>query len=88
MAKRIKLGYIDVPVEYANFDEETKDAYCNNLIDDFLHLIEKELSRTPEINRINFLQQILQSSLITNENLENYEVCIILRDCLNKINDI
>lgn len=85
--EQINLGYIDVPLEYGLFDNETKEAFCNSLIDNMLRMIERELSRTPEINRISFLQQLLESSLISNENMENYEVCEILKDCLNKIND-
>jgi hypothetical protein len=84
---QIKLGYMDVPVDYASYTEEVKDAFCNNFIDTMLHLIEKELSRTPEINRIYFLKEVLESSLITNENMENYEVCHIINDCLKKLND-
>ena len=85
--EQINIGYIDVPIEYSLFKDDLKKAFCNNLIDSMLMLIEKELSRTPEINRINFLQELLQSSLISNENLENYEVCQILKDCLNSINE-
>jgi hypothetical protein len=87
MEDRINIGYMDVPIEYHNFTQELKDEFCNNFIDTMLHIIERELSRTPEINRIYFLQQILESSLITNENLENYEVCNIINDCLKKLND-
>jgi hypothetical protein len=85
--EQVNIGYIDVPLEYAKFEDSIKKEFCNNLIDSMLRMIEKELSRAPEINRINFLQELLESSLITNVNLENYEVCTILRDCLNQIND-
>jgi hypothetical protein len=87
MDNKINIGYMDVPINYHSYSQEIKDAFCNNFIDSMLHIIEKELSRTPEINRIYFLEQILQSSLITNENLENYEVCHIINDCLKKLND-
>ena len=85
--EQVDIGYIDVPVAYANFNDEYKIKFCNNLIDGMLRMIENELQAAPEINRINFLQELLESSLITNEELENYEVCTILRDCLNQFND-
>jgi hypothetical protein len=85
--EQVNIGYIDVPLEYNKFNDEYKIKFCNNLIDSMLRMIENELQAAPEINRINFLQELLESSLITNEELENYEVCIILRDCLNQFND-
>lgn len=86
MAKRNLIGFLDIPTNYIKYDDETKILFCNDLIDTMLRLIEKDLSKAPEINRINFLIQVLESSLITNENMENYEVCSVLRDCLNQIN--
>jgi hypothetical protein len=84
---QIEIGYIDVPKNYTNFTEDFKIMFCNNFIDRMLTMIERELQRAPEINRIDFLQELLESSLITNEELENYEVCQILRDCIKQIND-
>jgi hypothetical protein len=77
---------MDVPIDYIKYDDETKVLFCNDLIDTMLRLIEKDLSRQPQINRINFLIQILESSLITNENMENYEVCSVLSHCLKLLN--
>jgi hypothetical protein len=85
--EQVNIGYIDVPLAYQNFNQEFKIKFCNNLIDNMLKMIENELQAAPEINRINFLQELLESSLITNENLENYEICSVLRDCINQIND-
>lgn len=84
---QIEIGYMDVPKNYTNFTDEFKVRFCNNFIDRMLMMIENELQRMPEINRIDFLQELLESSLITNEELENYEVCQILVDCLKQIND-
>jgi len=85
-AQRKFIGWLDIPTEYMKYDDETKLVFCSDLIDTMLRLIEKDLSKAPEINRINFLIQVIESSLITNENLENYEVCCVLKDCLNVIN--
>ena len=50
------------------------------MIDKLLHVIERELKYAPEINRITFLDSILDSSLLTNEEHEAYEVCTVIRD--------
>lgn len=82
-----KVGYMDVPLDYIKYDKETQDVFCNNLIDDMLMLIENELSSAPEINRVGFLISIMESSLITNEQLENYEICAVIKNCLKLLND-
>jgi len=71
---------MDIPKDYIVFDEEDKKVFCNMMIDKMLHLIEIELKYAPEINRISFLESILDSSLITNEQYEAYEVCSVIRD--------
>ena len=83
--KRTDIGYIDIPQEYCELDTNEKRAICNKIIDMLLRQIDKELA--PEINRINFLDEILQSSLISNEELEQYEICACLkyiREILNE----
>ena len=47
--------------------------------------IDKELD--PEINRISFLDDVLESSLMSNEEDEEYTVCQVLFDCRKLIND-
>jgi hypothetical protein len=39
------------------------------------------------LNRINFLIDILESSLIINEENENYEVCSVIRDIIKRLDD-
>jgi hypothetical protein len=79
-ASHVKLGYMDIPIEYANFDAEQKLNFCNLMIDRMLMMIERELKYAPEINRIDFLDSILDSSLETNEQHEAYEVCQVIYD--------
>jgi hypothetical protein len=82
---QIDIGFIDVPKEYSLFTEEKKIVLCDRIIDSMLTQIDKEV---PEyINRITFLIEILESSLITNEEHENFEVCVVLRDILKRLND-
>ena len=77
-----EIGYIDIPKEYCQFTDKEKRAVCNKLIDMLLTTIDKELD--PVINRITFLYEVLESSIISNEHLEQYEIC----QCLNDIRTI
>jgi hypothetical protein len=78
--KHIKLGYMDIPIEYANFNDEDKKTFCNLMIDRMLTILEGELKYAPEINRIAFLDSVLDSSLETNVAHEAYEVCQVISD--------
>ena len=77
-----EIGFIDIPQEYCNFNKKEKRAVCNKIIDMLLTSIDKELD--PVINRITFLNEVLESSIISNEELEQYEIC----QCLNDIRTI
>jgi hypothetical protein len=83
--KRTDIGYIDIPQEYCELNTNEKRAICNKIIDMLLRSIDKELA--PEINRINFLDQILESSLISNEELEQFEICACLLDIRKILNE-
>jgi hypothetical protein len=82
---KVGLGYIDVPKDYATLKIEEKDALCNRIIDKLLFAIDKELPTY--MNRITFLDEILESSLESNEQEENYEVCMVIKDIINKLNE-
>lgn len=73
-----EIGYIDIPKEYCNFTKNEKRAVCNKIIDLLLTTIDRELD--PVINRITFLNDVLESSIISNEELEQYEICECLKD--------
>ena len=83
--EQIDIGYIDVPKEYELFDDEMKIKLCDKIIQSMLIQMDKV---TPKyIYRITFLNEILESSLITNEEQENFEVCVVLRDIIKRLND-
>jgi hypothetical protein len=83
--EHIELGEIDIPKEYAKFNDKQKKAICYKLIDTLLYDIDRYLD--PKFNRITFLEDVLKSSLMTNEELENFEVAQVLLDCLKHLND-
>jgi hypothetical protein len=85
--EQIDLGWIDIPVNYPTFSEKKKVILCDNLIDHLLTYIDKELDHAPYINRITFLNEILDSSLQSNVDLECYEVAQVIYDCKKRLND-
>jgi hypothetical protein len=50
-----------------------------------LTTIDRELD--PVINRITFLDEVLESSIISNEELEQYEICACLKDIRTILNE-
>jgi hypothetical protein len=83
--EHIQLGYIDIPKNYNKLSIKIKNNICDLLIERLLISIDKEL---PEhINRVTFLKEVLESSLETNEEHENYEVCSVIYDSLNRLNE-
>lgn len=83
--KQDNIGYIDIPKEYCELNSNEKRAICNHIIDTLLQQIDKDLA--PEINRINFLDEILESSIISNEELEQFEICACLLDIRKILNE-
>lgn len=83
--KQDDIGFIDIPQEYCYFSNDEKRAVCNKIIDLLLYSIDKQLD--PVINRITFLDEILESSIISNEELEQYEICQCLMDIRTILNE-
>ena len=81
---QIELVYIDIPTEYAKLTKRKKNDICNNLINMLLQEIDRELDVT--INRIKFLDEVLESSIITNNDMENYEVSQVLYEMRKMLN--
>jgi hypothetical protein len=74
----IDIGSIDVPIDYSKLNSKQKKAVCNNLIDTLLMSIDRTLP--PHINRIQFLDEVLESSIESNNDLERYEISQTLYD--------
>lgn len=89
MARReqIEIGYIDIPIHYPTFSKRKKNIVCDNLIDHLLTYIDKELESAPHINRITFLNDVLDSTLQTNVEMELYEVAQVIYDCKKRLNE-
>lgn len=83
--KQVKVGELEVPIDYFNFKPSEKEALCQEILDAILHVLDRQLN--PEIDRLDILDKLLVSSIITNENDENYEICAVLTDIRNLINE-
>lgn len=83
--RKIRLGMIDVPVEYFEYTPEQKKELCEDLIDRLYLFIDDKLD--PEHNRIDFLISVLESSRDTNAEHEQYEVAAVINDCLKLLNE-
>ena len=82
MSGIIYEGDLIVPIEYIDLYWSNKGQRgCD----------EKRLSIRfrikPEYNRIDFLSKLIDSSIETNEMEENYEVCQVLKDIRNLIDE-
>ena len=85
MKKKVNIGNIDIPTDYFHYDEIKKKEVCEDLLEVLYIFIDRELD--DKYNRIEFLKEVLLSSLESNVQLETYEVAAVLNDCLKILNE-
>lgn len=85
MSKHIKVGELEVPIDYFSFNRNEKEQLCLQLMDAMLHVLDRELNQ--ELDRVSVLDRLLESSIITNQDEENYEICEVLKDIRILINE-
>lgn len=85
MSKHVKVGEIEIPTDYWSMEEGDRTVFCLTLIDGMLTLLDKQIR--PEFNRIDILVKLIDSSIMANEMEENYEVCQVLKDIRNIIDE-
>jgi hypothetical protein len=79
-----KIGEIEIPSSYFELPDEEKSAICIGIFDIMLAMINKNAQ--PEIDRLMILNKMIESSIITNEQEENYEICALLTDIQKILN--
>jgi uncharacterized CHY-type Zn-finger protein len=84
--ERIELGFIDIPVRYQKFTRKQKNVLCDKIIDTLLQHIETQIDDN-EISKMTLLDSVFESTILTNEEYENYEVCQVILDCRKRLND-
>lgn len=88
MAKRkehVKIGSVDIPENYFDLQEEEKKEICELLANRLYLLVDK--NSDPDIDRLFILNKIIDSSIITNELDNNFEVCQVLVDMRKLLNE-
>jgi hypothetical protein len=74
----VPITEVFIPPDYFELNVIEKESICLVLMDNILQVINREFPI--ELNRFDLLEQILESSIITNTEAENYEVCQVLKD--------
>jgi hypothetical protein len=82
--KTVKVSEIEIPKDYFDLTEEEKDAVCIETMNFMLTILDKQLK--PEVNRMFALGLLIESSIITNQEEELYEICAVLTDIRKLIN--
>lgn len=85
--QNVKIAEIDIPVKYSKYTKKQKQAVCDEIIDMLLRHIESQIDDDTEINRMTLLDSVFESTILTNEEYENYEVCQVILDCRKRLND-
>jgi hypothetical protein len=85
MLRHIKVGEIEIPKDYWVLTKEDKRELCEHLVDELLTVLDNKIN--PDFNRLTILDHLLTSSILTNEELENYEICQVLNDLRILINE-
>jgi hypothetical protein len=74
----VRIGELEIPADYWSLNENNKRELCLTIIDAILTILDKQVS--PEISRTMILDGLLESSIQTNIEEENYEICQVLTD--------
>jgi hypothetical protein len=82
--RKIKLSEIEIPSDYFELNEEEREAVCIGTLNFMLEILDKQLK--PEVNRMLALESLIESSIITNQEDELYEICAVLTDVRKLIN--
>jgi hypothetical protein len=83
--KHVKVGELEIPTDYFNMNPEDRKELCLLIIDTILTVLDKHIN--PEFNRISILNTILDSSILTNVEDENYEIAQVLYDIKQIVNE-
>jgi hypothetical protein len=85
LPKSIKIGHLEIPEDYFKLHVVDKETICIIIMEQILNMIDTQIPQ--HINRYEFLDKVLESSIITNVQEEQYEVAQVLTDIKQMIND-
>ena len=84
LPKSIQIGQMTIPEDYFELDQYNKEMVCTVLMNEILELIDRQIPK--HLNRFDFLEKVIDSSIQTNIDAEHYEVCAVLKDIKQMIN--
>ena len=80
-----QIGNIEIPLEYFKMTDEEKHTVCIGLFETMLDVLNR--SAKVEYDRFMLLDKLLESTIHTNEQAENFEICAVLRDVQRLLNE-
>ena len=83
--KSIKVGELEIPADYWSLSPTIKREVCLTIVDAIITVLDEQIN--PRLNRMDVLERLLDSSIQSNEMDENYEVCQVLMDIKQIINE-
>jgi hypothetical protein len=83
--KSIKVGELEIPADYWSLSPDIKRELCLTIVDAIITVLDQQIS--PKLNRMEVFQNLIDSSLQSNQQDENYEVCQVLIDIKQLINE-
>lgn len=84
MPKVVRVGEIEIPMDYWSISETERTVFCLTIIDSILTILDNQVR--PDLDRLDVFKKLIECSLKTNELEENYEICQVLKD-IRKIID-
>ena len=81
-----KIAELEIPEDYFELSPDDKETICMVIMDNLLRVIDKNFK--PEINRIDVMNKLLDSSIQTNIKEETYEVAQVLYDIKQILNEV
>lgn len=85
MENHINIDEIEIPVKYWLLSEEKKIELSFLILDCFTTLLNEHLH--PNINKVRALHKLIDSSIITNTQEEQYEIVDLLTKIRTMINE-
>jgi len=76
---------MEIPQEYFKLSDEDKKLICDVILNKIYYMVDR--MSTGDMPKLDFIYLLIDSSIITNEEEENFEVCQVLMDIRNLLNE-
>lgn len=80
-----KIAELEIPEDYFELSPQDKETICLVIMNNLLTVIDRNFN--PELNRIDLMNKLLDSSIQSNINEETYEVAQVLHDIKQMLNE-